>query len=68
MSEIKLRKGMSVDQALKKLKRILDREGTLQQTRDRRYFVPPSEKKQKQKKAAKWAAKKRAEEEKLWNS
>tara|TARA_R100000808_G_scaffold25062_1_gene61118 strand:+ start:5069 stop:5272 length:204 start_codon:yes stop_codon:yes gene_type:complete len=66
MSEVRLGKGMSVDQALKKLKKKLDREGTLQQVRDRRYYVPPSEKKKKQKSAAKWAAKKQAEENELW--
>ena len=68
MTEVKLEKGMSVDRALRKLRKLLDREGTLEKLRERRYYVPPSEKRKQQKKAAKWAAKKRAEEEKLWNS
>ena len=68
MTEVKLKKNMAVEQAFRKLRKVLDREGLFEELRERKYFQPPSEKRRKAKKAAKWAAKKRAEEESSWNS
>lgn len=43
MTEIKLKKGETVDRALRRLKKKLDREGTLKEIRNRRYYEKPSE-------------------------
>ena len=43
----------SVEKALRKLKRLLDREGVLREFRERRYRIKPSEKKRKKSKEAK---------------
>ncbi len=56
MSEIHLRKGEPVDKALRRLKKKLDREQTLQQVRLHRRFEKPSAKKRKKQKAARFAA------------
>ncbi len=45
MTTINLRKGESIDRALKRLKRQIDREGTIVEVRARRAYVKPSEKK-----------------------
>jgi small subunit ribosomal protein S21 len=45
--QVKVRKGEAVDKALKRLKKIMDREGTMKQIRSNRYFEKPSEKKRK---------------------
>ncbi|MFZ4694649.1 MAG: 30S ribosomal protein S21 [Verrucomicrobiia bacterium] len=42
MSEVKLKKGESADKALRRLKRKLDREGTLREARVKKYFEKPS--------------------------
>lgn len=47
MIQIKLRKGEGVDKALKRLKKILDKEGMIKQYRANRYFEKPSEKKRR---------------------
>jgi small subunit ribosomal protein S21 len=39
---IQLRKGETVDKALRRLKKRLDREGVMREVRDRRYFEKPS--------------------------
>lgn len=44
---IKLKKGESVDRALKRMKKILDKEGLVKQIRANRYFEKPSEKRRK---------------------
>ncbi len=49
MVEIKLKKGESVDKALRRLKKKLDKEGTLREVRNHRYFEKPSEKRRKKK-------------------
>jgi small subunit ribosomal protein S21 len=56
MSEIQLRKGEPVDRALRRLKKKLDREQTLQQVRLHRRFEKPSARKRKKQKAARFAA------------
>ncbi len=43
MSEIKVKRGESVDRALRRLKKKLDKEGTLKELRNRRHFEKPSE-------------------------
>ena len=56
MSEVYLRKGEPVDKALRRLKKKLDREQTLQQVRTHRRFEKPSARKRKKQKAARFAA------------
>jgi len=60
MSEVHLRKGEAVDRALRRLKKKLDREQTLQQVRLHRRFEKPSARKRKKQKAARFAAMLRA--------
>ena len=47
MTEIKLKKGEPVEKALKRLKKKLDKEGTLKDLRNRRYYEKPSEEKRR---------------------
>ena len=42
--EIKLRKGEPMDRAIRRLKKRLDREGTIRDVREKRYFRKPSDK------------------------
>jgi small subunit ribosomal protein S21 len=56
MSEVQLRRGEPVEKALRRLKKKLDREQTLQQIRLRRRFEKPSAKKRKKQKAARFSA------------
>lgn len=56
MSEVKVKKGESVDKALRRLKKKLDREQTLQQVRNHRRFEKPSAKKRRKMKAARFSA------------
>ena len=65
MIEVKLVKGESVDRALKRLKKKVDREGIIQQVRDRQHYVKPSVKRQKRKKKAKFEAMLQARRNKL---
>jgi small subunit ribosomal protein S21 len=56
MSEVYLKKGEPVDRALRRLKKKLDREQTLQQVRLHRRFEKPSARKRKKQKAARFSA------------
>ncbi len=56
MTEIKLKKGESVEKALRRLKKKLDREGTLKDVRNHRHFEKPSERKRRKMKVAKFSA------------
>ena len=56
LTEIKLRKGESVEKALRRLKKRLDREGTLRTVRSHRHFEKPSEKRRRKEKAARFSA------------
>ena len=47
MVEIKLKKGENVDKALRRLKKKMDKEGTMREIRNHRYFEKPSEKRRK---------------------
>ncbi len=44
MIQVKLKRGESVERALKRLKKMMDKEGLLKQLRANRYFEKPSEK------------------------
>lgn len=56
MTEIKVRKGEPVERAIRRLKKKLDREQTLQQFRMRRRFEKPSAKRRRKEKAARFSA------------
>ena len=56
MTEIKLKKGEPVEKAIRRLKKKLDREQTLQNVRLRRRFEKPSAMKRRKEKAARFAA------------
>jgi small subunit ribosomal protein S21 len=60
MTEIKLRKGEPVEKALRRLKRLLNREQTLQQARQHRRFEKPSARRRRKEKAARFGAMLRA--------
>ena len=47
MTEIKIKKGEPIDRALRRLKKKLDKEGTLKEIRNRRHYEKPSEAKRK---------------------
>jgi len=44
MIQIKLKKGEAVERAMKRLKKIMDKEGLMKQLRANRYFEKPCEK------------------------
>ena len=46
-TEIRMKKGEPNDRALRRLKKKLDKEGTLKELRNRRHFEKPSEKKRR---------------------
>ena len=56
MTEIRLKKGESVERALRRLKKKVDREGTLTTVRNHRSYEKPSEKKRRKRKAARFSA------------
>jgi len=56
LTEIKLKKGEPVEKALRRLKKRVDREGTLKEVRNHRHFEKPSEKKRRRMKVARFQA------------
>jgi len=56
LTEIRLKKGESVEKVLRRLKKKLDREGTLRSVRNRRHFEKPSERRRRKEKAARFSA------------
>jgi small subunit ribosomal protein S21 len=56
LTEIKLKKGEPVDRALRRLKKKVDREGTLKVIRIRRQFEKPSERRRRKEKVARFSA------------
>lgn len=56
LTEIKLKKGESVEKALRRLKKKIDREGTLKEVRNHRHYEKPSEKKRRKMKVARFSA------------
>jgi len=45
--QVKLKRGEPVEKALRRLKKIMDKEGMMRQLRSNRYFEKPSEKRRK---------------------
>ena len=45
--EIKLKRGESIEKALRRLKKKMDKEGTMKEIRGHRYFEKPSEKRRR---------------------
>jgi small subunit ribosomal protein S21 len=56
LTEIKLKKGEPVEKALRRLKKRIDREGTLKEVRNHRHFEKPSEKRRRKMKIARFSA------------
>ena len=56
MTEIKLKKGEPVERALRRLKKKIDREGTLKVVLNHRHFEKPSERRRRKEKAARFSA------------
>jgi small subunit ribosomal protein S21 len=56
LTEIRLKKGEPVERALRRLKKKVDREGTLKVVRGHRHFEKPSEKRRRKEKAARFSA------------
>ena len=56
LTEVKVKKGESLDKALRRLKKKIDREGTLKEVRNHRHFEKPSERRRRKLKAARFAA------------
>ncbi len=56
LTEIKLKKGEPVDRALRRLKKKIDREGTLKTARNRRHYEKPSARRRRKVKAARFSA------------
>jgi small subunit ribosomal protein S21 len=56
LTEIKLKKGESVEKALRRLKKRIDREGTLKIVRNHRHFEKPSAVRRQKEKAARFSA------------
>jgi small subunit ribosomal protein S21 len=51
-----MKKGESLEKALRRLKKKIDREGTLREVRNHRYFEKPSEKRRRKMKVARFTA------------
>ncbi|MBT3293893.1 MAG: 30S ribosomal protein S21 [Verrucomicrobia bacterium] len=47
MMQVKVKRGEPVEKAMKRLKKIMDKEGIMKQLRANRYFEKPSERKRK---------------------
>jgi len=60
MIQVRLKKGESVERGLKRLKKILDKEGLLKQVRNTRYYEKPSEKDRRKRARARIRARSRS--------
>ena len=56
LTEIRLKKGESVEKALRRLKKKVDREGTLKEVRNHRHYEKPSERRRRKEKVARFSA------------
>ena len=56
LTEIRLKKGEPVEKALRRLKKRIDREGTLKEVRNHRHFEKSSEKRRRKMKVARFSA------------
>ncbi|MBC8416740.1 30S ribosomal protein S21 [bacterium] len=63
MSEVKLRKGQSIEVGIQRLRKLLDREGTLKKAREKRFYEKPSRKKYRQQRKAKYIQRLRSKDE-----
>tara|TARA_B100001123_G_C14934119_1_gene876963 strand:- start:430 stop:627 length:198 start_codon:yes stop_codon:yes gene_type:complete len=63
MAEVKLRKGQSVEVGIQKLRKMLDREGTLKKVKEKRFYEKPSRKKYRQQRKAKYIQRLRSKDE-----
>lgn len=50
MTEIRPRKNESIDKSLRRLKKKMDKEGTMKELRNRRHYLKPSEAKRRKRK------------------
>jgi small subunit ribosomal protein S21 len=55
--QVRIKRGETVDRALKRLKKVLDKEGLMREIRNHRYFEKPSEQKRREKARARIRAK-----------
>lgn len=65
MTEINVKKGEPIDKALRRLKKRIDREGTLKDVRNNRHFEKPSARRRRKMKVAKFTAMLRARRSEL---
>jgi small subunit ribosomal protein S21 len=56
LTEIKIKKGEPIDKALRRLKKRLDREGTLRTVRAKRNYEKPSEVRRRKEKVSRFSA------------
>jgi small subunit ribosomal protein S21 len=56
LTEIRIKQGEPVERALRRLKKKVDREGTLQVARNHRHFEKPSERRRRKEKVARFSA------------
>ena len=63
--EVKIRKGESLEKALRRLKKKLDREGVIRDVRAKRYHEKPSETRRRKEKVAKFTNMLRVRYEKM---
>ena len=63
MAEVKLRKGQSVEVGIQKLRKLLDREGTMKKVKEKRFYEKPSRKKYRQQRKAKYIQRLRSKDE-----
>jgi small subunit ribosomal protein S21 len=56
LTEITLKKGEPVEKALRRMKKKVDREGTLKTVRSQRHFEKPSARRRRKEKAARFSA------------
>lgn len=66
MTEVNLGSNMSVERALKILKKKLDREGVIKEVKKRRHFEKKSRANYEKKRTAKYNAKLESERNRLW--
>lgn len=56
MTEIRIKKGEPIEKALRRLKKKLDREGTMKNVRARRHYEKPSDRRRRKEKVARFSA------------
>lgn len=66
MSEVKIEPNMSLEKAMKILKKKLDREGTIKEVKKRKHFQKKSRTNYEKKRTAKYNARLESERNRLW--